>query len=128
MDSKELGIRGEEAACAFLARRGHTIVERNWKHKRGEVDIISLDGEQVVLTEVKTRTGEGFGAPEEAVDPRKQGRLRKLGEAYLAHAGLTDVTMRFDVIAIWWTSEGVAPDRIEHYESAFEAAGEYQMF
>lgn len=119
MDPKELGTRGEDAACSFLAQRGHTIVERNWKHKRGEVDIISLDGEEIVLTEVKTRSGEEFGSPEEAVDARKQKRLRRLADAYLTHASVDDVRVRFDVIAIRYLGDERA--LLRHHRDAFGA-------
>lgn len=117
MNPKELGTRGEDAACAFLERRGHTIVERNWKDKRGEIDIISLEGEELVLTEVKTRSGEDFGSPEDAVDPRKQKRLRRLGGAYLTHASLDDVSVRFDVIAIRYLGDDRA--LLRHHRDAF---------
>jgi putative endonuclease len=116
----ELAQRGEDAAAAFLERREHTIVERNWKCAAGEVDVISLDGDAIVFTEVKTRSGEAHGLPEDAVDLTKQEHLCKLAELYLATAGIEDCAVRFDVVAI----RHVGDDRalLRHHRNAFGEA------
>ena len=68
----ELGMRGEDVACLFLERRGLEILERNWRCKSGEADIIALDTDALVFVEVKTRSSESNGLPEEAVTPDEE--------------------------------------------------------
>ncbi len=117
MEPHELAARGEDAAAEFLERRGHTIVERNWTRRSGEIDIISLDGTEIVFTEVKTRSSDRCGSPEEAVDAQKQTHLCSLAEMYLASAGLADVSVRFDVIAIKYLGDDRA--LLRHHRDAF---------
>lgn len=118
MDKKEVGVRGENAACAYLERQGMTIVERNWRCKAGEIDIIALDGESLVLVEVKTRKSERKGTPEEAVSPTKQKRIARCANAYLQVAGVEECPVRFDVIAIRVLGEEKA--LLRHHKAAFE--------
>lgn len=119
MSKNDIGARGEDAAAAYLERIGMTLVERNWRCKAGEIDIVALDHEDLVLIEVKTRRTDRKGSPEEAVSPAKQKRLVRLARAYAAHAGLDAPTIRFDVIAI----SPIAEDRalLRHHKGAFEA-------
>ena len=70
-DPRALGDYGERLACRYLAGRGFTILDRNWRCARGELDIVARDGDALVVCEVKTRSDEGFGAPFEAVTRRK---------------------------------------------------------
>jgi putative endonuclease len=119
MKSHELARRGETAAADFLERRGHTVVERNWTCKAGEIDVISLDADELVFVEVKTRATNKCGSPEEAVDESKQERIRSLAEIYLSAAGLTDVDVRFDVIAIRYMGDDRA--LLRHHRDAFRA-------
>lgn len=118
-ESKRLGQRGEDAACAYLERIGLTIVERNWKCPSGEIDIVALDGESLVLVEVKTRKTVAKGTPEDAITPAKQRRYRKLADAYVQHAGSGDVVVRFDVITILVLAEDRA--LLRHLRAAFAA-------
>ena len=74
----ELGRRGEELAAAFLVRAGYSILERNWRCRQGEVDVIAFDGREIAFVEVKTRTSVLFGHPLEAITPQKLARLRRL--------------------------------------------------
>ena len=97
---KLLGRIGEKEAVSYLKKQGYAIVEKNYRNLFGEIDIIAKDGEYTVFTEVKTRTGEEFGAPSEAVDYRKRQKYVKIAQAYLASKGLTDSACRFDVIEI----------------------------
>ncbi len=117
MGQQELGKRGEEAAAAYLERVGMTIVERNWRCKSGEVDLVALEGHEIVFVEVKTRRSTATGQPEEAVTPTKQRRYRRIALAYLQQAGLEDVSVRFDVISLLV----VADDRalLRHHRAAF---------
>jgi putative endonuclease len=93
------------------------VIDRNWRVPRGEVDIIALDGDTLVLCEVKTRTTVGHGTPEEAVSPTKQKRIVRLAEAYLAHAGIGECAVRFDVVSI----RVLADDRalLRYHRAAF---------
>lgn len=120
-ERKRLGERGEDAAAAYLERAGMTVVERNWRVPAGEVDIVALDGETLVLCEVKTRKTAAKGTPEEAVTPAKQRRYRKLAAAYVQQAGIATVSVRFDVVTLLV----IAPDRalLRHHRAAFVAEG-----
>jgi len=117
-ERKRLGERGEDAAAAYLERAGMTVVERNWRIPAGEIDIIALDGETLVLCEVKTRKTVAKGSPEESVTPAKQRRYRTLASAYVQQAGLESADVRFDVVSLLV----VAPDRalLRHHRGAFD--------
>jgi len=114
---KRLGERGEDAAVAFLERSGLTVVERNWRCPSGEIDIVALDGETLVLCEVKTRRTAAKGTPEEAVTPSKQRRYARLAAAYLQASSLESVTIRFDVITLLVVAEDRA--LLRHFRGAF---------
>ena len=118
LNPKCLGIRGEDAAAAYLEHAGYTIVARNWSCRSGEIDVIALDGGTIVFAEVKTRSSERMGTPEEAVDERKQSRLARLARRYLWINGIEDVPVRFDVIAVC----PIQDDRalLRHCKDAFE--------
>lgn len=120
MTAIEIGRRGEEAAAAYLERMGMRIVDRNWRHGRGEIDIIAIDGEDLVVCEVKTRASTAAGQPEEAVTSAKQRRLVRLAEAYVAASGCTEISLRFDVISIVVISEDRA--LLRHHRAAFVSA------
>jgi putative endonuclease len=115
--SQRLGERGEDAAAAYLERIGINVVERNWRCTHGEVDIVGLDGETVVLCEVKTRRTRAKGNPEESVTAAKRRRYARLAEAYLQESGLTDVHVRFDVIGLLVIAEDRA--LLRHHRGAF---------
>lgn len=117
MDRIEIGRRGEDAAAAYLERRGMTIVDRNWRCPAGEADIVAIEGRQLVIVEVKTRTTEAKGTPEAAVTPAKQRRITRIARAYLASAGLGEMDVRFDVITV----RVLAHDRalLRHFAAAF---------
>jgi len=85
----ELGRRGEELAAELLRARGYTIVERNFRCRAGEIDLVALDGPTVVFVEVRSRRGERVGTPLESVDPRKQARLTLVARHFL-HARRLD--------------------------------------
>jgi putative endonuclease len=114
---KKLGDRGEDAAAAYLERAGMTVVERNWRCPIGEIDIVALDGEMLVLCEVKTRRSTRKGTPEDAVTPAKQRRYARLAAAYAQHAGVADAVVRFDVISLLVISEDRA--LLRHHRAAF---------
>jgi len=114
---RTIGQRGEDAAAAYLERIGFTIVERNWRSKSGEIDIVALDGESLVLCEVKTRRTIAKGSPEEAVTPAKQKRIVRLAKQYVQHAGIEPVAVRFDVVSILVLAEDRA--LLRHHRAAF---------
>lgn len=97
---QRIGRWGEDTAVLFLESRHLRLVERNARTAYGEIDLVMMDGADVVFIEVKTRTNAAYGLPEEAITARKRQHLIQSGEAYLqAHADLPE-TWRIDVIAI----------------------------
>lgn len=119
---RELGMRGEDIAAAYLERHGWAVLERNWRCSFGEADIVAREdgrGSDVVLLEVKTRLALGEPAdvmPELSVDRAKRERYRMLALCYVvAHPEVE--TVRFDVIAINVVREGSA--RLRHLSGAF---------
>lgn len=97
---RQLGAFGEDAAANYLARHGHRIVERRWRCARGEIDLVTRDGEALVFVEVRTRRGTFAGAAEESVGPAKRARLVHLAYAYLAASECIDEPWRIDVVAV----------------------------
>lgn len=97
---RKIGGEGEERAARFLKRLGYQILHRNWRCRRGEIDIIARDGKTLVFTEVKTRRSTSRGTPEEAVDRKKQEKLRLLARYYIHETGMTAPVYRFDVLTV----------------------------
>jgi putative endonuclease len=101
-----LGRQGEELAVSFLAEAGLVLLERNWRCKDGEIDIVALDGRTLVICEVKTRSGVRFGTPLEAVTRQKAWRLRKLAVLWVNAQGVIFEEIRIDVIGILRSASG----------------------
>lgn len=100
MSNQSLGKLGEDLACEYLSKHGYRILERNFKRRYGELDIVALSGTVLVFIEVKTRIGNSFGLPEEAVTPRKLREVIKTAGFYkLLHPELPE-SLRIDVIGI----------------------------
>lgn len=114
-----LGTEGERAAERYLRAQRYAILARNYRCKLGEVDLVALDGRTVVFVEVKTRRGEGFGTPFEAVTHHKRRQISRVAQYYLVRHRLLDREARFDVVGVWW--EGDQP-RCELIKNAFAAA------
>jgi putative endonuclease len=95
-----LGRRGERAAEKYLRRNGYRIVARNFRAAGAEIDLVAMDGETLVFVEVKTRRSRDAGAPEEAVDKRKQTRMRRAAEVFAQRYRADEVEMRFDIAAV----------------------------
>jgi putative endonuclease len=109
----ELGQRGEALAAAAYEARGYRVIARNWRAGRvGEVDLVLRLRRLVVVCEVKTRSSVAFGLPAEAVDRRKQAKVRAVTAAFLSAHDLRPAGIRFDVAA-------VMGDRVEIIEGAF---------
>lgn len=96
----KIGQYGEQVAVRYLQREGFVILARNWRCEVGEIDIVALDGATVVVCEVKTRSGFGFGSGLEAVTREKIARLRRLALRWLAEAGRAGSPIRIDVVAV----------------------------
>ena len=114
-----LGKHGEDLACAELERLGYAILDRRYRTRIGEIDIVCSHEGTTVFVEVKTRLGEQFGGGEEAITVWKQRRLTQMAVDYLARHRLHDRPCRFDVVAI--DIEGGRP-RIQVYAHAFDAS------
>ena len=123
MNRRELGQRGEDLACRVLKKKGYRIIDRNVRLPGGELDVIARFKKTLVFVEVKTRTSTAFGAPQEAVDRRKQERLTRLAWTWLKQEGLEDSPARFDVVSILVNQDGDRA-RVEVFENAFEARGQ----
>jgi putative endonuclease len=101
-----LGARGEEAAARHLESLGFRILERRFRTRAGEIDLVAEEQGTLVFVEVKSRSALGFGRPAEAVDARKRGRLTRAAAIYLMLRGLSDRPCRFDVLEVLPTIHG----------------------
>ncbi|MDJ0391919.1 YraN family protein [Rhodococcus sp. G-MC3] len=117
MSNSELGARGEALAALQLVDSGMEVVDRNWRCRYGELDIVARDGDVVVFVEVKTRSGTGYGTPAESVTYAKQQRIRRLALAWLDERGSPWVRLRFDVIGVLMTRDG--DPVVSHLRGAF---------
>jgi putative endonuclease len=112
-----VGSYGERVAVAYLIDQGMVLLDRNWRCAAGEIDAILRDGEILVIAEVKTRRGDRFGAPAEALVPAKVARLRRLAVLWLAQSRVRHREIRFDVVSVLPGPRGAA--RVEHLRGAF---------
>jgi len=111
------GQRGEDLASAYLAKQGMTLLERNVTTPFGEIDLICLEGDEVVFVEVKTRAGSSFGGPRGAINLEKRRRISKSALSFLADKGWEDRSARFDFLGI--ILDGPTP-RFDHLINAFD--------
>lgn len=114
---KKLGAWGEQMAAHHLEAKGYEIVARNWRCRRGEIDLIAQAGALIVFVEVKTRRGRALGLPEEGLTPYKSRRLIELAQRYLIEQKLEDVEWRLDLVAVELDSSGKLL-RCEHIPNA----------
>jgi putative endonuclease len=121
------GNRSERAAARFLKRLGFRILARNFSCSLGEIDIIALDGPQIVFVEVRSTEAADLSRPAASVDDKKQQRLTRLALYYLQKKRLLNHPARFDVLTVSWPSEQREPT-IAHVPAAFEATGKFQFF
>lgn len=113
----ELGRRGEDLAARFLEDSGYRIVERNWRCRQGEIDIVARTGDTLVFVEVKTRSGLAFGHPFEAITTTKLARLRALAALWCAEHHPRAKRIRLDAVAVIVSRTG--PPAIEHLMEVF---------
>ncbi len=119
---RERGREAEDLAAAFLEARGFAILDRNHAVPQGEVDLVAREGEVLCFVEVRSRTSEAQGAPEETVTPAKARRVVAAATDWAARNGALDRAIRFDVVAV--TLLDGDPPRLEHFPGAFDADGQ----
>ena len=115
--SDVLGKRGEDLAADYLAGAGVVVLSRNWRCRDGELDLVATDGERLIVCEVKTRSGTGYGEPSEGVTPAKAARIRRVSAAWLRTYRVAWCEVRFDVLAVLCPQDG--PVTVEHLQGAF---------
>ena len=112
----ELGKKGEEIAASYLIKNGYKILARNWFYDRKEIDIIAQQNDEIVIVEVKTREGDYFEEPWEAVSNRKIRNLVDVADAWLNQKKI-DKETRFDVISIIFSDD--VNYELTHFQDAF---------
>jgi len=118
--AKRRGDLGEDAAARFLESRGLRVIERNWRYRQWELDLVCRDGDTLVFVEVKTRAAGSMSAPADGLGRAKRARLVKAAARYLSAKGLWDEPCRFDLAAV--VDTGASMD-VEHTENAFDLTG-----
>ncbi len=113
MAGKRLGAEGEAVAARHYERLGYVVVDRNWRCREGEIDLILRRGGTVVICEVKTRTSDRFGGGAAAVGWEKQRRIRGLASRWLRESGGGGAEVRFDVAVVRSDGRGYAVEVIE---------------
>ena len=117
-ERQRLGNFGERYAARLLEEGGHTVVARGWRCRAGELDLVTLDGAELVFVEVRTRRGDRFGTPEESIDGRKAKRLLRLGDHFLAaHPEHEGRIWRVDLVALVLDRAGRI-ERATHHPNA----------
>jgi putative endonuclease len=121
----KLGVRGEQAAARLLRQKGLVVVVHSESDRGGEIDLIAIDRRKqvIIFVEVKTLATTKPGHPADRVDEAKQAQITRAALRYLRRQNMLNVRSRFDVVAVWWVGDTPQPQRIEHYEAAFEATG-----
>ncbi len=118
MNNKIVGNKGEQAAAAYLENHGYTVLERNFRAKTGEIDLIVSRGQLIVFVEVKTRGTLAYGVPAEAVNYLKQRKIIRTAQCYIQYKKLYDHACRFDVLEVLAPKSGNMSFRL--IENAFE--------
>jgi putative endonuclease len=118
MKRAEKGKCGENAAAEYYQDLGIRIVERNFRRREGEIDIIAREGETVIFAEVKTRTNTSYGLPGEAITLTKKRNISRVASIYLMENGLDDVPARFDVLEVILSGDHA---EVRLIQDAFEA-------
>jgi putative endonuclease len=111
-----LGRYGERKACTYLKKQGYRILEKNFRCKAGEVDIIAADHETLVFVEVKTRSSDQFGTPQEAVTPEKLRTLKEAAHYYMQETSAPPTQVRYDILALT-IDQNTKVKNIEHIKN-----------
>ncbi|MGH3797187.1 MAG: YraN family protein [Pseudonocardiaceae bacterium] len=112
-----LGRQGEDLAADYLTGTGLVLLARNWRCRDGELDLVATDRERLIVCEVKTRSGTGYGEPSEGVTPAKAARIRRVTAGWLRAHRVGWCEIRFDVLAVLYPKDG--PATVEHLRGAF---------
>ena len=115
---KALGHKGETLAVLYLEGKGYEIIERNFRCRRGEIDIIAQKENELIFIEVRSRSTNNYGSAIESINYRKQQRIRTLALIYMQRKQRQEVNCSFDVITFQFTGAGENPV-IHHYPRAF---------
>lgn len=115
--NKSIGKRGEDAAAAYLQQKGYTIIGRNYRAGRGEIDIVALHDKTLVFIEVKSNATMKYGLPEERVHRKKQQQIARIAQCFMEREDLAFDDCRFDVISVTFQKEV----EINHIKDAFLA-------
>lgn len=115
-ERQSLGRAGESQAQEYLLGLGYRLLERSYRNRLGEIDLVMQDNDTVVFVEVKTRLSRTYGAAEAAVTVSKQRKLARLALAYVKERGLAHAPLRFDVVA-------VQDNTVRHIPNAFQVSG-----
>ncbi|MFO7868946.1 MAG: YraN family protein [Bacteroidales bacterium] len=115
IEKSSLGLKGEQIAYNYLSRKGYILLERNWHFKHKEIDIIMLDGDCLVIVEVKTRSTPYFERPQDAVNRKKQRFLVQAANAYIEKKDFSG-EIRFDIVSVIHNSQITD---VSHIEDAF---------
>jgi putative endonuclease len=110
--TRALGAYGETLAARHLVQQGMVLLDRNWRCDVGEIDLVLRDGRVLVVCEVKTRRGHGFGSPHEAVTATKAARLQLLAARWMEARGVRPPEVRIDLVAVLQPRAGAA--RVDH--------------
>ncbi len=121
MNRKSLGAFGEEVAAHRLKAKGYRILESNWRASGGEIDLVAVHDGCVVFVEIKTRTSDLFGSPEEAITYKKQRRMISAAQRYIAVKKLDDSNWRIDMVAVVCDRLGKV-SRFDHYEDVISGS------
>ncbi|MFZ1807046.1 MAG: YraN family protein [Cyclobacteriaceae bacterium] len=114
-DKIKRGFEGEDLAIAFLKKKGYRLLERNYRYKRSEIDLIVEKDNWLVFVEVKTRSSIAFGFPEEFVDNKKAEKIMEGADQYM-HVSNWNGNVRYDIVAIILKED---EPEIVHFEDAF---------
>jgi putative endonuclease len=120
----DFGKRNEQLAAEFLKKSGYSIIEKNYRCKTGEIDIIAKDRGTLCFVEVKARSSQAFGLPQEAVGQRKQKQVSLAALDFLSKRGLLDKSARFDVVSVLWQEGDPVFNLIK---DAFELGGGFTI-
>jgi putative endonuclease len=113
---QDLGIEGERIAERWLVQRGWRVIQRRYRSGHRDIDLVTASGQTIAFVEVKTRRGEAFGGPVEAVNWKKRRELSRSASTWIDRHGRPGETYRFDVVGILVTGDRV---RVRHVENAF---------
>jgi len=115
---RNIGSQGEDIAVSFLEAQGYSVLDRNYRQRFGEIDIVAIERGVLVFVEVKTRKNDRYGNPFEAVDIRKQQKLSRMAQDYISRNNKEDIAARFDVVAVRLTQN--SPPEVELVRNAFD--------